>query len=79
MKKKIPKRLTKKQKRMQRAIKYMADYMATYAEQGSCMDYSDEMFIDDIIYGLGVALDKKYEYADGFGDFKEVLSKHLSE
>lgn len=72
-------RLTPKQKRMKRAIESMTEYMATYSGQYACFDYSDDTFIDDVLYGLGVALDKKHEFADGFEKFKQVLRKHLAE
>jgi hypothetical protein len=53
-----PKRATlnKRQRRMQKAIAYMQAYMAEYHKQAACLDYSDATLIDDVLYGLGVAL-----------------------
>lgn len=79
MSEKKPKRLTAKQKRMKRAIEYMENYMATYSDQYACIDYTDATFIDDILYGLGVALDEEYQFANGYDEFKKVLRKHLAE
>ena len=72
------KELTQKQKRMKAAMESMANYMATYEEQIGSIDYSDETFIDDVLYGLGVALEPdKHRYANGFDTWKEQLRKHL--
>jgi len=70
--------MTKKQKRMKTAIQDLVDYMATYELQERWLDCSDETFIDDVLYGLGVALDKnEHRWANGFDIFKEKLRKHL--
>jgi hypothetical protein len=75
-----PKRatLTKRQKRMQKAIEYMSRYMAEYHKQQCCLDYSDETFIDDVLYGLGVALHgTPCTYAQGYETWKRKLRAHL--
>jgi hypothetical protein len=79
MTKKKAKRLTKKQKRMQRAMKRMSEYAATYESQEGCVNYSDQMFIDDMLYGIGIALDDKYQFSDGWAAFQDVLREHLSD
>ena len=74
------KRLTTKQKRMQRAIRFLADYMATYEQQVGCLNYSDKILIDDVLYGLGVAFEpQKHEYARGFDVWKDKLREHLAD
>jgi hypothetical protein len=74
------KKLTPRQRRIQKAITYLRDYMVSYDKQYGCLDYSDETFIDDVLYGLGEALDKdKYEFAGGFAMFKKRLRLHLLE
>jgi hypothetical protein len=73
------KKLTSRQRRIQKAITYLRDYMVSYDKQYGCLDYSDETFIDDVLYGLGVALDKKYEFSTGFEMFRAVLRGHLLE
>ena len=71
--------MTSKQKRMKKAVEYLQDYMATYDKQGGYLDYSDETLIEDVLYGLGVALGpKQYAFAQGFRRFKERLAKHLA-
>ncbi len=73
------KKLTSKQKRMQKAVNYLQDYMVTYSNQVGYLDYMDETLIDDVIYGLGMALDPhRYEFAQGFKKFKKRLHKHIS-
>lgn len=72
------KRLTKPQKRMRAAVKYLQDYMRTYSEQYGYMDYTDETFIDDVLYGLGVAIDEeKFRFFKGAQAFKQRLREHL--
>ena len=72
------KRLTAKQKRMQRAIRYLADYLGTYEKQAGCLDYTDKTLIDDVLYGLGVALDPvAHKWASGYGVWKDKLREHL--
>lgn len=68
-----------RQKRMEKAVKYLQHYMATYSNQECYRDYSEETLIDDVLYGLGVALGRKrYSFAPGFEKFKARLIKHLS-
>lgn len=47
----------KKQKRVAKIIKFLKHYINTYDRQIGYLDYSDETIIDDILYGLGTALD----------------------
>lgn len=65
--------------RMQLAVSSLQTYIATYDKQAGYQHYSDETFINDVIYGLGVALDPSgYAYADGFDRFKDRLRRHLA-
>ncbi len=48
-------------------------YIATYDNQQGYEDYSDELFIEDILYGLGAALGEEYKFALGFEKFKDLL------
>ena len=60
------------------AIAYLKRYIDTYDQQLLYEEYSDRVFIDDILYGLGASLDKKYENADGYRVFlEEVLIPHI--
>ncbi|EDM47775.1 hypothetical protein [Marinobacter algicola] len=59
------------------AVAYLQEYMNTYSQQHSYEAYRAETLIDDVLYGLGVALDKKYKYAQGYDEFKKVLRAHL--
>jgi len=71
--------LTKKQKqkRMKDAVEYMTAYMVGYDKQIGYLDYSDETFIDDVLYGLGVALDADNRFAIGYEKFKARIVKHI--
>lgn len=70
--------LNARQKRMRKAIAYMKGYMAEYHKQAACLDYSDATFIDDVLYGLGLALHgTSCSYASGYEAWKEKLREHL--
>ena len=70
-------RLTAKQKRMRKSVVSLTLYMNTYAMQPFYTDYSDKTFIDDVLYGLGIALSDQFRKADGFECFKKILREHL--
>lgn len=65
-------------KRMRDMVAYMQRYVVNYTQQESYETYSDETFLDDMLYGLGVALnEKEHSHASGYDVFKEKLLKHL--
>lgn len=68
-----------RRRKMAAVVDSMQEYVATYDRQVGYTDYSDEIFIDDMLYGIGIALDRdKYSFADGYRSFKEELLKHLN-
>lgn len=72
--------MTEKQKRMKKAVERLQKYMETYDQQSKYLDYSEETFIDDVLYGLGVALDHdEYSFFFGFQKFKKRLVSHLTD
>ena len=67
------------QKRVKKIIESLQHYMDTYDKQLGYLDYSDKTIIEDILYGLGTAIDKKkFSFAPGFDLFKVQLRQHLS-
>ena len=64
-------------KSMRDVVLDLEDYICTYSSQPTYEDFSDEVFIDDILYGLGKSLGDEYQFATGFSGFKEKLLKHL--
>jgi hypothetical protein len=64
-------------KKMRHAVAYLTGYMIKYVDQQFYADYPEETFINDVLYGLGVALDDKYSAAQGFDEFKKRLREHL--
>lgn len=72
-------KLTRKQKRMRDMVERMRAYMNSYVDQYGYMDYTDDTFIDDVLYGLGISIDaKKYYAASGFEQFKDdILNKKV--
>ena len=73
----VSKRKTKAQKRMEGAVAYLQEYMQTYSNQHEYQNYLDATFIDDVLYGLGVALGGN-RGASGYAEFKDALRKHLA-
>jgi hypothetical protein len=68
------------QKRVKEAIAFLKDYLNTYEDQTGYLDYTDDTIINDVLYGLGVALDKRaYSYAKGYRLFAARLREHLKE
>ena len=66
-------------KRMELMVQYLKRYIDTYDNQYHYQNYSDTILIDDILYGLGVALNpEKHQFADGFDTFKKKLIEHLT-
>jgi hypothetical protein len=62
---------TQRQKRMQRVVADFQKYVATYDSEVYSKDYADKTFVNDMLYGIGVALDpEKYKGATGFEKFK---------
>lgn len=56
------------------ATEKLREFMNTYPNQIGYEKYSEEMFILDVLYGLGIAVNtEKYELSNGFKKFKEHL------
>jgi hypothetical protein len=65
---------------MVEAVNNLALYMATYNDQVGYESYSAKIFVDDVLYGLGISLDKeKYQYGQGYREFKKDLMAFLKE
>lgn len=73
--------LSKEQKRMRKIVAKMQEYVATYSQQTSYDMYSDKTFLDDMLYGIGLALQigsaKDNTGAGGYERFKQELREHL--
>ena len=56
------------------AVAYLQHYMQTYSDQKFYETYQTKTYIDDVLYGLGVSLNKnEYEGVSGYDRFKERL------
>ena len=73
--------MTKKHREhISRVVESLKNYITAYGKQVHYREYTDSILIDDMLYGLGIAIDPdKYRFANGYKDFKSVLRKHLSE
>lgn len=65
---------TRKQRRMEKIVKNFQEYVASYSKQMCYQYYSDETFINDMLYGIGIAFDEKqFRMADGYDKWKKKL------
>ncbi|MGM1289590.1 hypothetical protein, partial [Escherichia coli] len=56
----------RQRKRMAAIVVEFQKYVATYSDQQCYQDYSDRTFIEDMLYGIGVAIDReRFRAADG--------------
>jgi hypothetical protein len=60
---------------IEKAIDYLQHYVNTYKSQPCYKDYTEETWIEDILYGLGVSVSNEFMFADGFHKFKCKLIK----
>ena len=57
----------------------LKSYWNTYPDQQGYLDYTDKTFMDDALYGIGIAVDyEKYKSADGYELFKKDLREFLN-
>jgi hypothetical protein len=67
-------------KRMKLIVGRLQEYVRTYSDQAHFEDYSDTIFIDDMLYGIGLALEPlEHQCASGFDKFKAVLRQRLAD
>lgn len=70
-------KLTKEQKRVKKIVEKFKKYVDTYPEE-MYLNYSEEIIVDDILYGLGISLDfEEYSFAQGYIKFKKRLLEKL--
>jgi hypothetical protein len=63
---------------MEKMVAHLQEYVRTYSDQACYRDYSDKTFIDDVLYGLGIAFGEQYHGATGYTKFRDVLRQHLN-
>jgi len=68
--------MTKRQAKIKSTIEYLKKYVNTYETQYGYLDYSNDIIINDMLYGIGIAInEQKYKYANGYREFKKYLLK----
>ena len=55
------------------ALKYMKNFINTYENQRHYKSYTMETWLHDMLYGIGVSIDKNYSWAGGYDEFKKFL------
>jgi hypothetical protein len=70
-------KITAEQQRVRDAIEYLRTYLDTYPSQSGYENYRDETIIDDLLYGIGVALWNN-KFANGFRETQARLREHLN-
>ena len=62
------------------ATEYLKHYWDTYDRQHGYKQYTDITFLNDALYGIGVAMNRaEYEGPSGWGRFKALLLEHLED
>lgn len=69
----------KMQESVSEAVSHFEDYVSTYDKQPAYEEYTKSIYLNDMLYGLGITMDKSYEFADGFNQFKKDLIEFLKE
>jgi hypothetical protein len=69
--------MKKNVKRMELIVKRFQRYVATYSDQALYGSYSDETFLSDMLYGIGIAFDPKFKFHNGYEKWLEVLQSFL--
>jgi len=64
--------------RIKEIVKKFQVYVATYTNQQFYENYSEECIINDMIYGLGIAINDKFNYANGYREWKKELDKIIN-
>lgn len=67
-----------KRQQIRNAVKSLTEYMQNYTKQEHYEDYTETIFIDDVLYGLGISLHPEiYREGRGYEEFKKRLRNHL--
>lgn len=56
------------------ALSTLKHYVNSYDTQLGWKEYTEETFMKDMVYGVGISIDEKYTYKDGFELFLKKLS-----
>lgn len=59
-------------------VECLAEYWSTYDRQHGYENYSEDTFLDDALYGIGVAMSRDFEWAQGYDLFKKKLLGFLT-
>ena len=64
---------------IKKSLEALKHYIDTYDQQPNYQEYSFNIFVHDILYGLGIAIDKdKYHAAQGYKKFKFILNQLIA-
>jgi len=66
-------------RKMEEVVARFQHYIETYDEQPGYEEYTDATFLEDVLYGIGIALSDNYQFGQGHREFKKRLMKHLKE
>ena len=63
---------------IKQAVAVLQEYMNTYQDQPEYERYMTVTLVNDVIYGLGLAIDEnRFSGHAGFTEFRRVLAEHL--
>lgn len=61
------------------AVSQMQNYAGTYTAQHGYDSYQTFTYVEDILYGLAISLNKdKYQFAQGYALFRQDLLKFIA-
>ena len=66
-------------KPMEDVVKHIRNYVNTYDTQPGYEEYSNEIYIDDMLYVIGTSLCPDHKFRNGFVRFKALLLEKLLE
>ena len=64
---------------IEQTVEYMIKYINTYKDQFGWKEYTHETFLDDMIYGIGVAMSDQYKMAQGYEKFRADIDEYFKE
>lgn len=53
-------------------------YVETYDPKKHAFEGSPEIIFEDMLYGIGISIDKKHKFYEGFKLFKKFLTERIS-
>lgn len=64
---------------IKKATEKLNHFVGTYSKQPNYTQYSNQTFLNDMLYGIGISIDEdKYFAAQGYTEFLKLLQSHIN-